>query len=184
MRISEGQMIMGQKYHQKNAEVLYAKAKIPTLDKSDVENFKRLSSQNTSERIRLCTHTTENDLLHEMFIVHKKSTYVPPHKHLGKSESTHIIEGLVDVVLFNDFGRVDQVISLGDFASRKEFYFRISTPVFHTLLVRSDILVFHETTNGPFSKVDTVFAPWAPDRSDEKACNEFMAHLEQQIKLI
>jgi len=172
------------KYHQQNVEVLYTKDTSTTADQSDVEHFKKLSSSNPRKRIRLCTHPNQGDLLHEMLIVHEKSAYVRPHKHPGKSESIHIIEGFVDVVLFDDEGRIERVISMGDYASGKTFYYRMATPVFHTLVIRSEVLVFHETTNGPFDRTATLFAPWAPEDADLNSVVDFMVDLEKRVSLI
>ena len=57
------------------------------------------------------------DRLHEMLIVHQRGAYVRPHKHPGKMESTHVVKGLVDVVLFDDDGSVRRTIRMGDYAS-------------------------------------------------------------------
>jgi cupin fold WbuC family metalloprotein len=172
------------KYSQQNAEVLYSKDDITTADQSDIEHFKQLSSHNLRKRIRLCTHLSQDDLLHEMLIVHEKSCYVRPHKHPGKSESTHIIEGLVDVVLFDDEGRIESVISMGDYTSGKTFYYRMATPIFHSLIIRSAVLVFHETTNGPFDRNATLFAPWAPEDADVNSVVTFMSDLDRRVGLI
>jgi cupin fold WbuC family metalloprotein len=171
------------KYRQQNAEVLYSKDAITTADQSDIEIFKQLSSHNPRKRIRLCAHPDPDDLLHEMLIVHERGAYVRPHKHTGKSESTHIIEGVVDVVIFDDNGNIERVIRMGDYASGRTFYFRMSNHVFHTLIIRSDVLVFHETTNGPFERKDTVFAPWAPEDGDVSFVSTFMADLEDKVML-
>ncbi len=117
-----------------------------------------------------------------MLIVHERSAYVRPHKHPGKTESTHIIEGLVDVVIFDDDGRIERVIRMGDYASGGIFFYRMAKPVFHTLIIRSDILVFHETTSGPFDRRDTVFASWAPEDSDEHSVSIFMAQLDDKVR--
>jgi cupin fold WbuC family metalloprotein len=164
-----------------NDEVLYAKDIVTKLDKSDISNFKNQSSINFRKRIRLCAHNDQSDLLHEMLIVHQKGAYVRPHRHHCKSESTHIVEGSVDVVLFFDDGRIEQIISMGDYKSDKIFYYRIAKPIYHTLIVRSDFLVFHETTNGPFDRSTTNFAPWAPVDSDATSISHFMSNLEEQI---
>ena len=116
---------MKKTYQPQNAEVLYSKDVLTTADHLDIEHFKQLSLHNPRKRVRLCTHLNQDDLLHEMLIVLEKSTYVRPHKHPGKSESTHIIEGLVDVVLFDDDGQIERVISMGDYASGKTFYYRM-----------------------------------------------------------
>ena len=157
-----------------NPEVLVAEEPIVQVSRADVEFLKASAAQNERKRIRLCTHPDVDDRLHEMLIVHAKEAYVRPHKHLNKTESVHIIEGLVDVIVFDDVGNIIEVIRMGDYASGHRFYYRMSGPYYHTLLIRSDVLVFHETTNGPFRREDTVFAPWAPDEADLAARKAFM----------
>lgn len=174
---------MNEKYIFQNPEVLYSKVAITATDRSDIDLFKQLSSHNPRKRIRLCAHDSPDDRLHEMLIVHERSAYVRPHKHLGKTESTHIIEGLVDVVVFDDDGRIERVICMGDYTSGRIFYYRMAIPAFHTLIIRSDVLVFHETTNGPFDRGDTIFAPWAPEDGDVNSVNIFMADLDAKVRL-
>lgn len=174
---------MEKRYQKQNSEVLYTKVKISTVNQLEIENFKCLAHNNERKRIRLCTHSDSNQLLHEMLIVHGKNEYVRPHKHLGKTESTHIIEGLVDIVLFNDNGKIDRIINMGDYASGKIFYYRMDVPIFHTLIIRSDTLVFHETTNGPFNRISTVFAPWSPEDADTSSVSDFMFDLNERLSL-
>jgi cupin fold WbuC family metalloprotein len=174
---------MGKIYQKQNAEVLYTNDFITVAAKSDVEELRLLSAFNPRKRIRLCTHLNQMDLLHEMIIVHEKTAYVRPHKHLGKSESTHIIVGIVDVVLFDEEGQISQVIRMGDYASGKPFFYRMATPTYHTLIIRSDVLVFHETTNGPFDLNNTIYAPWAPEDADVNSVISFMGDLEERASL-
>lgn len=174
---------MFEKYLSLNPEVLYSKDGLTTIDRSDIDLFKQLSSRNPRKRIRLCAHHSPDDRLHEMLIVHERGAYVRPHRHPGKTESTHIIEGLVDVVVFDDSGQIESVIHMGDYASGRTFYYRMAVPVFHTLIIRSSVLVFHETTNGPFDRRDTVFAPWAPEDSDVALVSEFIADLDHRLTL-
>lgn len=175
---------MTEKFRILSPEVLYSDVAITVVDRSNIDLFKQRSSLNPRKRIRLCAYGSPDDRLHEMLIVHARGTYVRPHKHLEKTESTHIIEGLVDVVLFENDGRIERVISMGDYASGRPFYFRMKIPVFHTLIIRSDVLVFHETTNGPFDRRNTVFAPWAPEDSDANVVSTFVADLDEKIGLM
>ncbi len=78
------------------------------------------------------------------------TSYIRPHKHPGKSEAFHIVEGEVDIVVFKDDGEIDQVVPLGRPGGGRSFYYRMSKPFFHTLIIRSDLLIVHEITNGPF----------------------------------
>ena len=148
----------------------------------DIDRLKKLAQGNTRKRMRLCTHDDVADSLHEMFIVHEKGAYVRPHKHLGKVESFHVIEGTVDVVVFDDQGSITKVESVGDYSSGKAFYHRISDPSFHTLLIRSDVLVFHEVTNGPFNGEDTGFPWWAPKDTDDNSVRVFLTELDSKIE--
>lgn len=175
---------MKKKYQRESSEVLYTNNSISTVDRAEIATFKNFSLDNARKRIRLCTHSDPREVLHEMLIVHDRNTYVRPHKHPGKSESTHIIEGLVDIVLFDDYGKIDRVLNMGDYASGKIFYFRVTTPVFHTLIIRSDILVFHETTNGPFKRNETVFAPWSPEEVDVTSVSDFISDINNRLNLI
>jgi len=175
---------MNKNYKQENEEVLYSNGALTIMDRSDIKYIKRLSEGNHRKRIRLCVHSNQTDPLHEMLIVHDKNTYVRPHKHPGKSESTHIIEGLVDIVLFDDSGKIERVISMGNYASGKIFYYRLATPIYHMLVIRSEVLVFHETTNGPFDRADTVFAPWAPEYENDKGVADFISGLEKKINIM
>src|SRR6266487_3097813 len=165
-----------------NDEVLMAQGPVFLLDRPDLEALKEQSLLNRRQRIRICAHSGEEDRLHEMFIVHKKGAYMRPHKHLNKIESVHVIEGLVDVVLFDEAGTVTQIIRMGALSSGRKFYYRMAAPSYHTLFIISELLVFHEITNGPFRRPDTVFAPWAPDEGDTAGQVEFMGRLAQAIE--
>ena len=169
------------KLRAESAEVLYAVGGIVTVDAATVAALVHDAGQNPRRRIRLCTHTGVEDAVHEMMIVHDRSCYVRPHKHVGKSESFHVVEGEVDVVIFDDAGTVTGVIPMGPFGSERPFFYRIDQPLFHTLLIRSDVLVFHETTSGPFRREQTVFAPWAPEEDDRNAVNSFLAQLNDIV---
>src|SRR3990172_1590735 len=138
-----------------NDEVLYTDDPIVQVSRADIQGLKQAALSNPRRRIRLCGHRNINSTLHEMLIVHTKGTYVHPHKHLNKSESFHVVEGIADIVVFDDSGKVTAVVPMGDYASGRKFFYRLSDPWFHTLLITSEFFVFHETTNGPFVKTDT-----------------------------
>ena len=165
-----------------NSEVLYADEPVVKVDGDVVRSLICGASENQRRRLRLCTHQDVDDELHEMFIVHERDAYVRPHQHLGGVESFHIIEGEVDVVLFDERGAIDDVISMGEYRSGKCFYYRIADEQFHTLLIRSPILVFHETTDGPFLPEKTSFAPFAPDESDRIAVERFIAETKRKVE--
>lgn len=165
------------KYRKFNDEVFYTDEAVPKMDKSGLEFLKQEALKNPRKRIRLCTHRGTNDRVHEMFIVHMRDTYIRPHKHLGKSESFFVIDGEVDVVLFNEEGLATEKIHMSSPGSGEIFYYRIDEPVFHTLLIRSKMLCFKEVTAGPFRREDTVFAVWAPEEADVPGASRFLSGL-------
>lgn len=165
-----------------SAEVVYAGDGVVTVDAATIAALIRDAANNERRRIRLCAHSNVNDAVHEMLIVHERSCYVRPHKHIGKSESFHVIEGDVDVVLFDDYGVVTDAISMGSYGSQKPFFYRIAEPLYHTLLIRSDVLVFHETTAGPFQRDQTAFAPWSPDGRNSDDVDRYLADLNARIQ--
>ncbi len=164
-----------------NKEVLYTNEDLVKVSRADIAVLKQKVLANDRKRIRLCSHKDVNDPLHEMLIIHAKGAYVRPHKHLNKSESLHVIEGSVDVVLLDEQGQMTEVISMGEYSSGRKFYYRMATACYHTLIIRSDFLVFHEITKGPFQRSDTVFGPWAPQENNPEACRTYMKKLIELI---
>ncbi|MBX9633944.1 MAG: hypothetical protein K2X44_03095, partial [Magnetospirillum sp.] len=62
------------------------------------------------------------------------------------------------------------------------YYFRLSESRYHTMVVRSDVVVYHEITGGPFNRADTQFAPWAPsDRDSPEMIAAFAGDLERRL---
>lgn len=170
------------RYREHSAEVLYSDDPIVQVDREDIEFLIKRAKQNPRKRIRLCAHKDTNNTLHEMLIVHARGCYVRPHKHLAKSETFHIISGLVDVVLLDDAGQVVEVVRMGDYASGRKFYYRLADPLYHTLLIHSDYVIFHEITNGPFNRADTIFAPWSPEMEDVVGAERFIGELARKVE--
>jgi cupin fold WbuC family metalloprotein len=162
-------------------EVLYTEDDLCAVDSDSIDFLKEQALGTTRERMRICAHKDVSDTLHEMIIVHHKGAFVRPHKHLGKIESCHIIEGEVDLIVYDDEGEVTDVVRMGDYASGKTFYHRMSEPRFHTLLIHSDVLVFHEITNGPFEQSATEFPTWAPAENDLDGVRRFMEGLARLV---
>tara|TARA_B100002003_G_scaffold111468_1_gene103137 strand:+ start:426 stop:956 length:531 start_codon:yes stop_codon:yes gene_type:complete len=165
-----------------NEEVLFTADDLVKVDANDIEELKQKARLNPRRRVRLCAHKDLNDSIHEMLIVHEKSCYVRPHKHINKMESFHIVEGKVDILLFDENGRINNLIPMGDFASGRKFFYRLPPSCFHTLIINSEVLVFHEITNGPFNPDDTVWADWAPAETEEYKVVEYRAFLKNAIK--
>jgi cupin fold WbuC family metalloprotein len=163
-------------------EVYRSRGPITQVTADDIAFLKTRAASNPRRRVRLCAHQDSEDRLHEMLIVHAQAAYVPPHKHLNKSESFHIIEGLLTVFLFSDEGVVVKVIPMGGIGSGRVFYYRLSASFYHTVWPESEFVVFHEVTNGPFDRKDTINASWAPAEDDLAGQPRFTGSLLQTIK--
>lgn len=164
-----------------NAEVVFATGSVVPLAAADIATLKAEAALNPRRRKRICAHPDSGAGLHEMFIVHEHGCYVRPHKHFGKCESLHVIEGEADAVFLNDDGTVQDVVRLGQHGSGRSFYYRLAEPIYHTLLITSPVFVFHETTGGPFRREDTAFAPWAPTEDQPAAVEEFTRRLIEAV---
>jgi len=167
-------------YKKINDEVYYSQEAASSVGAKDMDRLKELALKNPRQRVRLCTHKGVEDKIQEMFIIHGRDVYVRPHKHLTRGESFQVLEGEVDIVLFDDAGNVTRVIEMGDPLSGKAFYFRLDDPVFHTLRIHSPVLCFKEVTSGPFNKQDTVFSPWSPEDKNTEAVAVFMKDLSRR----
>ena len=149
-----------------------------------VRQFVNTARQNSRKRFRLCAHSNEKEVLQEMFIVHTRDTYVRPHKHVGKIESFLLISGKLTIVIFDNSGKVMNVIDMGEYASGKSFYYRIADEQYHTMIIKSEIVVFKEATLGPFDRKKTIFAPWAPDGEDSLEVECYMDGLVRRIDVV
>lgn len=164
-----------------NNEVYVAHDPIVILGDEDLAFIKEKALESPRHRARICAHEYSEDPLHEMFIALSKEAYVRPHRHQQKSESFHIIEGIVDVVLFEDDGQIHQIISMGPVNTGRACFYRLNNSRFHTLIIRSEILVMHEVTNGPFNHQLNEYALFSPSEGDIELVAKYSRQLAQQI---
>jgi glucose-6-phosphate isomerase len=112
-------------------------------------------------------HRSTEEPVQEMIIALRRDALFGPHRHHNKTESFHVIEGRLTVLLFSEIGDLDQTIDLGAPFEGASFCYRLSAPIYHSVIPQSDLVVFSETTLGPFRKADTDLAPWAPEYGEE-----------------
>lgn len=160
--------------------VFYSSDDVSEVGPEWYDTLKENAYTATKKRSRLCLHHDTEDPLHEMIIVFHQDAVIPPHRHIGKSESFHIIFGELDVILFNDDGRPSRIISMGDFASGKPHIYRVSKPIWHSVIIRTEYAAIHEVTNGPFQVENSDFAPWAPRPEDD--LRDFLATASDSLR--
>jgi len=162
-------------YREFNEEVYYATDNICHMNGKTIEFLKKKANGNTRKRARLCTHSNEKAIHHDMFIVHHHESYVPPHWHINKDESIHIIDGEALCLIYSRHGFLLNVYELNAYKKNAMFYLRFPKGIIHSLLIVSEWLVFHESTSGPFLSGHTELATWAPKESDKNAVIEYLS---------
>lgn len=162
----------------KSPGVFTAKGPITCITNEDISIIKKDAYASPLLRSRICIHNNTDDPVQEMIIALCKDSYIPPHRHVGKTESFHIIYGQADILFFEKTGDISHMISLGIDAP-DGFYYRLSAPLFHTVLSRGEMVVIHETITGPFHPEENLKAPFAPDDKDYYAARKYLAMLHK-----
>jgi cupin fold WbuC family metalloprotein len=143
-----------------------------------VADLKAQALASPLKRARICLHGSTADAIQEMIIALHRSGYVQPHRHPGRTESFHVLDGLLTVILFDDSGTVVRRLPLGPPGSARAVVYRQNASLWHTVLVESEFAVVHETVGGPFDPARTEFAPWSPPPGDEISARAFIHALQ------
>jgi cupin fold WbuC family metalloprotein len=158
-------------------EVVYSDGGFLAADDRIVTLLKEKALQSPRQRCRLCFHESADAAQQEMLIVMNRASYVRPHRHFGKVETLTVVEGTCDALLFDEMGKVIETIAMSPTATSGCFFYRMPCGVFHTLVFRSEWLVFLETTIGPFDRAMTEVADWAPPETDPAAGHAYLSKL-------
>lgn len=150
---------------------------IVTILPGQIAELKEAAARTPFRRARLCLHKDHDDSVQEMVIAFCRGSYTRPHRHHGKNESFHIIEGQVAVVIFDDEGNVTHRLTLGPPGSGNIFIYRLRSSIWHAVIPLTNFVVLHETTSGPFEPGQSEPAPWAPDGSNQLDILKFLARL-------
>ena len=161
-----------------NDEVFMATDEVVRFDSRYVDLVKQSAAKNARGRARICAHRGPSDTLHEMLIAIRSDSYIRPHRHHQKIESFHLVDGSVDVVIFNDDGSTADVVEL---SIQGNFYYRLDSLRYHTLLIHSPMLVIHEITNGPFDLSLSDVASFSPPEGDSTA-SDYIDRLKLQVR--
>lgn len=125
------------------------------LDQAAIEDLKASARKSPLRRARFCLHPSIDSYVQEMVIALFNDSVVEPHKHpVNKPESYHLIEGAMDVHIFDPHGNRCQRIQLRLDAARM---YRIKGNVWHQPMAVSECAVYHEVYTGPFNKSADVF---------------------------
>ena len=126
-------------------------------------------------RARLNLHHSEDDPVQEMLIAFCDDSLNPPHRHLGKTESLHALEGRAAIVFFDEDGVVTRRVTIGAPGTMLPPLYRLSAPTWHTVIPLDPVVVLHEVAMGPFRRDTDVVPDWIP--RDSLALRDFIDRL-------
>ena len=171
------------KWKKESDEVLYQKNlnQVIQISRNDIQHLKDIAQESARHQARICAHSGKEEDIHEMVIYHQKGAYLHPHKFHINTESYLLLEGEIDVVLFNDLGEPLKVIEMGTIGSQKTFFFRLPQPMFRTLILKQDS-VFLEVKTGPFNPDNRELAKWAPHHEEISEVNKYLDQLSLSVK--
>ncbi len=164
-----------------NDEVYYFSDKISTFSQSHVNFLTEQADKNNRSRCRLSTHSDADALMHEMFIMHKKGNYVPPHSHSNSDESLTLLSGEGAMLYFDDNVELEQIIYLNADIKKGINYVRTPTGQLHSLFIFSEHFLFKETVLGPFIRESMNEMTWASVENNSEGWDKFLQFSEQQF---
>ena len=144
------------------AAVLFHAGDICTVDDDWIEIVKRNAEMEPLRRARLNMHHSEDDQVQEMVIAFCRDSLNPPHRHLGKTESLHALEGRALICFFDNEGTVTEKVVIGGPGHGLPPLYRLSAPRWHTVVPLDDMVVVHEVAMGPFRRVQDFVPGWMP----------------------
>jgi len=110
-------------------------------------------------------HATPADRVQRFLVVARGDSYFRPHRHTSRSELALLVRGGVDVLLFEERGRVLARYSVG--ADTDSLAYETAQGVWHTVVPWSAGCAFLEIKEGPYDPATAVqFAEWAPAEGD------------------
>ena len=156
----------------------FAESDIVTVNSSLYEELKHRALGTPFGRYRFCLHKDHSSPIQEMIIALKKDSYVQPHRHPdNRIESYSILEGELDVLIFDDLGKVKKIVRLNSNREGAKLI-RIGNNNWHMPIPKSDWVIYHEILQGPFDKDKVVeYASWAPGQEKLKLVEIFLKEL-------
>ena len=135
-----------------------------------IDDMKQVSAERGNRNVRVCLHSGPDAPHHDMVILEHGGNYFPPHRHPGKAETFHVVEGELGLVSYNEQG---EAVEAG--IIRKGEVYRLAVELYHLVTPMTDIVVYHEAKPGPFrGDKDLILPDWRPDADDADAISAFM----------
>jgi len=147
-------------------EVIKNSENLLFVDHELVENIKDEARKSSRLIARLLMHLSHEDPVQEMLIAMCRDCVVVPNRAVGQSESLQVVEGEMLLILFAENGEVIQHVEMGSPGSSKAFLYRFASTPWHTMIPLTDMVVVHESLQGPFKKSSESLPEWVPTDAD------------------
>lgn len=155
-------------------QALFNVDSILAVDEEMITLLKERALTAPHRRYRLCLHTSVDEVVQEMIVVHCRGNYSRPHAHPFAS-SMLILEGALSMYFFDDAGQVVRTVEMGPRGSGKPYALRIGPREWHMPVCRTPQLVFYETMPGPFDRdAVNLWSPWSPPEEDQAAVAAYL----------
>jgi cupin fold WbuC family metalloprotein len=110
-------------------------------------------------------HATPEDPVQRFLVVAQCDSYFRPHRHTSRSELAFVLRGRIEVLTFDDQGRVTARYAVGEGSDSLAY----ETPegTWHTVVPGPAGVAFLEVKQGPYDPATSAeFAAWAPREGD------------------
>src|SRR5215472_10994914 len=120
-------------------------------------------------------HPTTADPVQRFVVVACGDSYFRPHRHASRSELALLLRGRVDVLTFDERGRVTARHRIGE--GTENLAYETPQATWHTVIPGQSGAAFLEIKEGPYDPATSAeFAAWAPAEGNA-AVREFQAWL-------
>lgn len=106
----------------------------------------------------------------------RRGTYIRPHRHPQRWELGLVLQGRIELVLFDDAGCVSERVTMTPVHGTVAV--ELPPNAWHSYVCVSDAAAFFEVKEGPYDPALSEFAAWAPAEGDEGVA-AFLAWMEQ-----
>jgi cupin fold WbuC family metalloprotein len=145
------------------------------LSRALLEELAARAAASPRARAHYNIHASEQDLVQRFLVAARADSYFRPHRHATKSELALLVRGRVDVLTFDEHGRVTGRYAVGE--GTDSLAYETPQGTWHTVVPGAAGGTFLEVKEGPYDPATaTQFAPWAPAEGDS-AVPAFLAWL-------
>ena len=135
------------------------------LPRTLLDELAAKAAANPRARAHHNIHLTPADLVQRFLVVARGDSYFRPHRHASRSELALLVRGRVDVLTFDERGRVTARYGVGE--GTDNIAYETPQATWHTVVPGPAGGAFLEIKEGPYDPATAVeFATWAPAEGD------------------